>query len=87
MARTKKRTIPKRFDDLPMCMLVKDVSAVMGISAPKAYELVHSEGFPSIQVGRKIVIPRDRFLKWFYQEDYETITGDKPENTTLKLMN
>jgi len=71
----------RKFEDLPLCMGVKDVATAMGISDPVAYELAHREDFPSIRVGcngkqRKIVIPRDRFLKWLYKEDYEAITGD-----------
>jgi len=38
-------------------MSVQELSHELGISKPKAYELVKSEGFPSIQIGRRIVFP------------------------------
>ena len=38
-------------------MSVQELSAQMGISLPKAYELVKSEGFPSIRIGTRILIP------------------------------
>ena len=44
---------------------VKDVSAALGISLPKAYELVHSKnGPPVIYVGRCIRIPVQSFHAW-----------------------
>ena len=45
-------------------MSVQELSAQMGISLPKAYELVKSEGFPSIRIGTRILIPVDAFREW-----------------------
>ena len=36
----------------------------MGISLPKAYELVKTPGFPSIRIGTRILIPIDAFREW-----------------------
>jgi len=54
----------KSYDDLPLTLSVPDVAAVLGISRAGAYELVHSEGFPALTVGSRILIPRDKFLSW-----------------------
>lgn len=35
---------------------VDEMAATMGISRPKAYELVNLDGFPIIRVGRRIRI-------------------------------
>ena len=45
-------------------MSVQELSAQMGISLPKAYELAKSEGFPSIRIGTRILIPVDAFREW-----------------------
>lgn len=42
-------------------MSVQELSSQLGISLPKAYELVKSEGFPSIRIGTRILIPVDAF--------------------------
>ena len=81
MAGQKLKLLPKTFKDLPMCMTPKDVAIVLGVSMPTVYEIVSREDFPSIRVGenknrQKIIIPRDRFFKWLYKEDYEAITGE-----------
>ena len=45
-------------------MSVQELSAQMGISLPKAYELVRTPGFPSIRIGTRILIPIDAFREW-----------------------
>ena len=45
-------------------MSVQEMSARMGISLPKAYELVKTPGFPSIKIGTRILIPVDAFREW-----------------------
>ena len=43
---------------------VAELSIQMGISLPKAYELVKKPGFPTIRVGARILIPVDAFNRW-----------------------
>ncbi len=45
-------------------MSVQELSAQMGISLPKAYELVKKPGFPTIKVGARILIPVEAFREW-----------------------
>ncbi len=45
-------------------MSVQELSAQMGISLPKAYELVKEPGFPTIRVGARIRIPVEAFREW-----------------------
>ena len=48
----------------PATMSVKDLINELGVSLPVAYSLVKSRGFPTIRVGRRILIPRDEFKEW-----------------------
>ena len=38
-------------------MSVQELSAQMGISLPKAYELAKTPGFPTLRIGTRILIP------------------------------
>ena len=42
---------------------VQQLSDQMGISLPKAYELVRRDDFPSIRIGTRILIPTDAFMQ------------------------
>lgn len=51
-------------DELPLSLTVTDVSRILGIGKQNAYELCHSEGFPSVMIGRRIIIPKLAFIRW-----------------------
>lgn len=51
---------------------VQELSAQMGISLPKAYELVRTEGFPIIRFGKRILIPVDEFRIWLKEKSQES---------------
>lgn len=54
----------KSFDELPLMLNVVQVAAVLGISRAGAYELIHSEGFPALWIGSRIVVPKDKLREW-----------------------
>ena len=54
----------RNIDELPLFLSVSDVSSLIGISLGKAYELFHSEDFPSIRLGKRFVIAKTAFSEW-----------------------
>ena len=52
---------------------VKDIEKILGVSHNTAYKLTKLKGFPSIQIGRKIIIPKDEFEKWVEKSLGKTI--------------
>ena len=58
----------KTYDDLPLMLSVQDVAAVLGISRAGAYELVKSEGFPAMNIGSRIIVPKEEFILWIKQK-------------------
>ena len=54
----------KSYQDLPLTLTAPEVGEVLGISRAAAYELVRSEGFPRMKIGKRILVPRDAFLRW-----------------------
>lgn len=47
---------------------VNDLCPLLGISRPVAYELVHRTDFPSLRVGRRILIPRSALEGWLERQ-------------------
>jgi len=43
---------------------MKELAEVVPIGVTNLYNLVHSDGFPSIIINRKILIPVDEFNQW-----------------------
>lgn len=54
----------KSYEELPLMLSVPEVAAVLGISQAGAYELVRTEGFPSLKVDSRIVVPKEKFIEW-----------------------
>jgi hypothetical protein len=54
----------KEIEKLPISLKVTDISTVLGISIGNAYNLCHSKNFPSVKIGRRIVVPKLAFIKW-----------------------
>lgn len=53
-------------------MSVQELSAQMGISLPKAYELTRTSGFPMLRIGTRILIPVEGFRKWLDEHSSNT---------------
>ena len=54
----------KSYDQLPLTLSAEDVAAVLGISRTNAYALLHREDFPTLRIGKRLLVPRDRFIRW-----------------------
>ena len=54
----------KSYDELPLMLSVPEVAIVLGISRAAAYELARSKNFPSLRIGTRIVVPKDKFINW-----------------------
>ena len=59
-----KESIYKSYDELPLMLNAEMIKNVLGISLTSAYELMHEKDFPSIKVGSRIIVPKDKFREW-----------------------
>ena len=59
------------FEELPLMMNMTDVAAVLGISRAGAYKLAHDSHFPAFQIGRRIVVSREKFIDWLNSQSEE----------------
>lgn len=54
----------KSYDDLPLFLNAKLVAQVLGVSISTAYEVMHEPGFPTLRVGSRMVVPKEKFIRW-----------------------
>ena len=59
-------------DQLPITLCAEDVASVLGISRAGAYTLMHSKGFPTIKIGKRMVVPKDKLVKWMEAQTVKT---------------
>lgn len=52
------------YDELPLFLNAETVTKLLGIGQASAYELMHEKDFPTIRIGKRLVVPKDKFLIW-----------------------
>ena len=63
-------------EQLPMTMNAEQVGRYLNISRAGAYMLFHTEGFPCIRIGKRLLVQREAFLQWMEEQ------SGKQKNTT-----
>ena len=59
-----KESIDKSYDELPLFLNAEIVAQVLGIAPSSAYELMHEAGFPVLKIGNRMVVPKEKFVRW-----------------------
>ena len=53
-----------QYEQLPLSLCASDIAAVLSISRANAYNLLRREDFPTLHIGKRMVVPKDRFIQW-----------------------
>lgn len=59
-----KQSVYKSYDELPLFFNAELVGRVLGISSTTAYELMHRKDFPSIKIGNRLIVSKEKFIEW-----------------------
>ena len=51
-------------DQLPVTLCAEEVAKVLGISRANAYVLMRKRGFPTLKIGKRMVVPKDKLIAW-----------------------
>ena len=62
-----KASIYKSYDELPLFLNADTVAKLLGVSSSTGYELMHEKNFPSLKIGSRIVVPKEKFIHWVEQ--------------------
>ena len=65
----------KDYSELPLFLNAELVAKVLGVSPSSDYELMHEPGFPVLKIGNRMVVPKEKFIRWVEQN---TGGGSKP---------
>ena len=57
----------KNYDDLPLFLNAETVAKALGIAPSSSYELMHEADFPTLKIGNRIVVPKEKFIQWVEQ--------------------
>ena len=54
----------KSYDELPLFLNAELVAQVLGIAPSSSYELMHEPEFPTLRIGNRMVVPKEKFISW-----------------------
>ena len=58
----------KSYNELPLFLNAKLVAQALGVSISTDYEVMHEPSFPSIRVGSRMVVPKEKFMQWVEEQ-------------------
>ena len=59
-----KKSVFTSYDELPLLLNVKQLADLLGVSDSSVYELIQEDDFPSLRIGKRIVVPKEELRKW-----------------------
>ena len=59
-----KNSMYKTYEELPLYLNADTVAKLLGISISSAYELMNEEGFPSVRIGKRLIVPKENLQVW-----------------------
>ncbi len=66
-----KESVYKSYDDLPLFLNAETIAKLLGISISSSYELMHEKDFPSLKIGSRLLVSKEKFSEWIDKK-----TGD-----------
>ena len=54
------------YDELPLFLNAEQLSSVLGISRSAAYELMADKSFPSLRIGKRLLVQKEQFIFWVH---------------------
>ena len=57
------------FDDLPVVLNAEHLAAALSVSKANAYRLLRSADFPTLQIGRRLLVTTDSLLEWIKKQE------------------
>ncbi len=52
------------FEELPLFLNAETLAKMLGVSVSSSYELMHERDFPTIRIGSRPVVPKEKLQRW-----------------------
>ena len=52
------------YDSLPAVLNANQLATTLGISRAGAYQLLNTGTFPTLRIGKRLLVPKDKLIGW-----------------------
>ncbi len=63
-----KQSMHQSYDELPLYLNAKIVGAILGVSESSVYDLMRSKGFPTMRIGKRMIVSKADFIEWMKKQ-------------------
>lgn len=54
-----------------LVLTVDEAGKMLGVSRQTAYQLIHTKGFPTLRIGRRMLVPKEQLKAWIAAQTKE----------------
>lgn len=54
----------RNLDEFPAMLTAAELAGALGISRAGAYTLIRRKDFPTLQIGKRLMVPKDKLMVW-----------------------
>ena len=65
----------KNFDNYPAILNTNQLAEILGISRASAYQLLHMDSFPTLRIGKRMLVPKEKLMLWIDQHTGGDVIG------------
>ncbi len=55
------------YNDLPNILKADQLASTLGVSRARAYQLLNTANFPTLKIGKRKLVPKDKRIQWIDQ--------------------
>lgn len=55
------------YNDLPNILNADQLASTLGVSRARAYQLLNTDDFPTLKIGKRKLVPKGKLIQWIYQ--------------------
>ena len=55
------------YENLPAVLNANQLAAALGISRAGAYQLLNTRTFPTLRIGKRLLVQKDKLIDWIEQ--------------------
>ena len=65
----------KNFGNYPAILNANQLAEILGISRASAYQLLHMDSFPTLRIGKRMLVPKEKLMLWIDQHTGGDVIG------------
>ena len=81
-----KESVYKSYDDLPLFLNAETIAKLLGISISSSYELMHEKNFPSLKIGSRLLVSKEKFSEWIDKKTVGNLWNIIIKGNSLRII-